>query len=1098
MLDNPEFISNFIEDQFPEIFRESNSEIVQFVLAYYEWLETSGQTTKVLRNLKNNRDIDDSVSDFIIHFKKTFLQGTQLSTESDERFMIKHISDLYQSKGSIRSIELLIRMLFGQEIEVFLPSSRVLIPSQSSFTKPVYLELSPSERTKTFIGKEVIGSSSNATAFVESVITKVISGKRLTLAFLSNVVGNFQTGEFISDDGQIDDAPKMVGSLTNISITNGGRLFSVGDTFNVISSTGKDGKAKVTGVQDATGKVDYELANGGYGYTVSNNFTRTLSSNATIVVENTVNANVDREDFFLFETVQQPLANVSWNAGMSNTAFVTAANSGSLLIGINIASNTAIANGFWVASGVGNTVTIQIANGDFTDADFIRVGAISNVASNVAISSVVNATASGEFIGRETRESANVIGLNANNKPFIKGTKAFVVGVTSNTYANIANTGTGIGGDFEVGALGTQETLSLFTDIIGANNTAANPQPTSTVHVNGSNSGIGFVDSVIVDTSIGINAKANSGMPFAANGTFAAGDYIFEANIVVNSIHVTTVGSGYSNSDTVTFTGGSPGTTAVANIVTDNSGGVQGVEISNNGIDYQSVPAVTINTSGGSSAVLKAKMRASGNSIGAVGNIKSVPNTNHIIVRNLANGAFTNGRTITNEGVNAFANVANSTLLAGTGYAPSDTVTFSGGAPNVTATGVFSANASNSGSVHSITVNEPGTEYDANASIVINTSTGSGASVSVNMDFGYGLPKSGSADLTTILYNALTFSTFTIGTIESLNFINPGSGYNLDPVPLAHNPYVAGFNRRDIICVIGNRNGLFIEGEALSQTLSLGGFSVAHSGNITLDGGTPIAVGEGVSQAATNATGVIETSNATHITISNPVGTFNDATDIITLSSNAAINPDSSGVAATTISAIATGTYKSLSTVNNVEQVKIRRLKFGQAFSSGASLTGATSGATADVLFAYQDDTTLPIGLNAVVNATVITANGVASNLEVINSGYGYEANAIVQLQNDDTPFIVTGTAQTGKQGVGEGQWRDRVSFIGDVSKIQDSDYYQEYSYVVRTGIALAKYQEQLKEILHVSGTKLFGEVVKIRESDTLAMQAANATITTS
>ena len=84
------------------------------------------------------------------------------------------------------------------------------------------------------------------------------------------------------------------------------------------------------------------------------------------------------------------------------------------------------------------------------------------------------------------------------------------------------------------------------------------------------------------------------------------------------------------------------------------------------------------------------------------------------------------------------------------------------------------------------------------------------------------------------------------------------------------------------------------------------------------------------------------------------------------------------------------------------------------------------------------------------------------------------------------------------EQGVGEGQWRDRVSFIGDVSKIQDSDYYQEYSYVVRTGIALAKYQEQLKEILHVSGTKLFGEVVKIRESDTLAMQAANATITTS
>ena len=1096
MQNNPEFISNFIEDQFPEIFRESNSEIVQFILAYYEWLETNNQTNKVLRNLAKNRDIDDTISDFIIHFKKTFLQGTQLDSESDERFMIKHISDLYQSKGSIRSIELLIRMLFGQEIEVFLPSTRVLIPSQSSFTKPSYLELSPSERTKNFIGKEVIGSSSLATAFVESVITKVINGKRVTLAFLSNVVGNFQTGEFISDDGLIENAPKMVGSLTNITITNGGRLFSVGDTFNVISSTGKDGRARITSVVDATGKVDYELANGGYGYTISNNFTRSLSSNATLIVENTTNSNTDIEDFFLFETVQQPLANVTWNAGMTADAFVTAANSGSLLIGINIASNTAIANGYWVAGGASNTVTIQVANGDFTGADFIRVGAISNVASNVAVSAVVNATATGEFIGREVRDTANVIGLNANNKPFFKGNHTFVVGTTSNTYANVANTGSGTGGDFEVGSLGTQETLSLFTDIIGANNTAQNPVPTSNVHVNGSNSGVGFVDSISIDTSIGINNIANSGMPFAANGTFSAGDYIFEANLVVNSIAVTTVGSGYSNTDTVVFSGGSPATTAAANVVTDDYGTVQGIEISNNGIQYESVPAITI-TSSGSGAVLKAKMRASGNSIGAVGTIKSI-NATHIVARNLSNGSFTNSRTITNEGVNAFANVANSTLMAGAGYQPSDTVTFSGGSPNVTATGVFSANASNSGSVHSVLLNEPGTEYQSNATMVINTSTGSGASLSVNMDFGYGLPKSGQADLTTILYNALTFSTFTIGTIESLNFINPGSGYNLDPVPLVHNPYVAGFNRRDLVCVIGNRNGLFIPGENLSQTLSLAGFTVSHSGNVTLDGGAPITIGEGVSQAATGATGVVESSNASHIKISNPIGTFNDATDIVTLSSNAAINPDSSGVAATTISAIASGRYKSTSTVNSVEQIKIRRLKFGQAFVAGATLTGATSGATANVLFAYQDDTTLPIGLNAVVNATVITANGVASGVEIIDSGYGYEANTTVQLQNDDTPFIVTGSALTGKQGVGAGEWRDRTSFVGDVSKIQDSNYYQEYSYVVRTGIALAKYEEQLKEILHVSGTKLFGEVVKVRESNTLELSSANATITTS
>ena len=106
----PEFISQFIEDQFPEFFREQNKGIVQFVLAYFEYLEQNNKTTKVSRQLLNNRDIDDTIDSFIIHFKKTFLQGTQFQSSTDEKFLIKHISDLYQSKGSSRSIELFIKL----------------------------------------------------------------------------------------------------------------------------------------------------------------------------------------------------------------------------------------------------------------------------------------------------------------------------------------------------------------------------------------------------------------------------------------------------------------------------------------------------------------------------------------------------------------------------------------------------------------------------------------------------------------------------------------------------------------------------------------------------------------------------------------------------------------------------------------------------------------------------------------------------------------------------------------------------------------------------------------------------------------------------
>lgn len=1078
----PDYISNVIEDQFPEFFRESNSDVVALVLAYFEYLEQENKTTKLTRSLTSRRDIDTTVQDFIIHFKNTFLHGTQEKSIADERFLIKHISDLYQSKGTSRSYELLIKMLFGEEVEIFLPSTRILTPSQSTFFKPVYLELSPSERTRNYISKQITGSSSGATGFCESVVVKTVNGKRITVAYLSSVNGKFETNEYITDNGVIEDAPKMVGSLTSITIQNGGRNFNKGDIFEIESSAGKGGKgkAKITTTQDATGRVNFVLANGGYGYTISNTYTRSLSSNATLIIDTVVNSNTEITDFFLFEDVEQPIANVSWASG--NTDFKTFANN-TVIIGANT-NGSQVANGYMVKDS-GNLISIITHDGDFSSADYLYV---SNVATNVSIDTVTNATAVGEYIGTQIRgDDSNtiVIGLNANNDYFYKGDGAFVRGRLSNTYANVANVGTGLAADYEIGSLAQQETLTLFTDIIGSNNQALDPVAYSNVHVNGSNSGIGFVDSVTLNTGITYDNIANAGSPFAANGGFSAGDYIFEANLVVNAVVVTATGSGYSNSDTVTFTGGDPSTSAVGNVVTDGTGKVQAIELSNKGINYEAVPAVTI-TSSGSGVGLTARMQASGNSIGAVGRIESV-NSTVIIARNMSNGAFTNGRTVTNEGVNAFANIVSSTILGGTGYVNSDTVTITGGSPNTGATATLQTNTT--GGINAIAVVEPGTEYNSNATITINTSTGTAAKLAVNMDFGYGFPKSGHADLTTILYNALTFANFQIGTIGSFSGLNPGTGYNLDPIALVHNPYIAGFNRRDLICVINDRTGLFAPGENLNQTISLPGFLVNHS-NSTVNGiqlnanNESISLGEGVIQITSGATGVIEASNSTHIKISNVTGAFDDASKIQTQTSTANVVPLSSGVSQTTTAAIATGTFKSRQINNNVEQIKIRRLSFGQAFVPGSIITGQSSGATANVQWAYQDEDTMPIGLNANVQADVITANGVAQTLEVIDSGFGYEQDDIVNLTAANTNFIVTGKANILNQGIGEGRWRDRQSFVSDVNRIQDSDYYQEYSYVSRTGIALAKYEEQLKEILHLAGTKLFGEVVRITHSN--------------
>lgn len=1079
----PEFISQFIKDQFPAHYLTTGPELVAFTLAYYEWLETQKGSTEAIRSLQKKRDIDTTLDDFILQFKKTFLSGTQLNTQVDDRFMLKHISDIYQSKGTTRSIELLLRLLYNQEVELFLPSERVTYASDSKWKVPTYLELSQSDRTKDFVGKNITGSKSGATGFVESVIHKLVNKKYITVAYMSSVVGDFQTGEHITENGDIYLSPVVVGSLSNITITNGGQNFTEGDTFDIISSVGRGGKAKILTTEDATGRVAFTLANGGYGYTTSNAYTRSLSSNATLIVSNIVNANADIDEFFTFETVEQKLETVTYTSAGSNADLQTYASVNTALVQGANSTGGIVANGY-AMSAVAQTFIIQVENGSFTDADVIWVG---NTATNGQLDTVTVSTANGELIGQNT----SGVGLNANNKPFYSHPKAYIRGVESNTYANVANVGSGVGADFEIGSLGTSEVLTLFTDIVGSNNTATTPKPFANVNVDSSNSGIGFVDSITVDTLVNINGRSNTVTPYAANGGFANGQIVYEANVFVERVSIAAGGSGYTNSDTVAFTGVTANTSAVASIVTWANGAIKDVPITNKGIRYKGQPTVTITTSTGSSADLYAIMGY--NTEGATGKISKV-NTSVMVIGAITNGSFSSNDTIVNESANAFANASAVASAGGTGYTGSDTITVSG---NATATLSVVA-----GAITAVTVTDPGSQYNANATGTINTSTGSGAFLTVNMDFGLGLPKSGGSDLTTILYNALTFSNFTIGTIGQLNRINPGSGYSFNPFALVHNPYVAGFNRRDLIAIISNRSGTFNPGENLTQQISAAGYLVNHS-NTTSNGVTlnanndTISVGEGVRQLTTNATGIVEVSNATHIKLESTQGAFDDSYVIQTLTSGANVTPLTGGVAQQNTTIIATGEYKGTFSNSNIEFVKIRRLKFGQAFANGSTLVGSSSGATATVENVYDDEDTLPIGLNANVTTQVQTANGIATTLEITDAGYGYEDKAAVELVASNTVFIVAGEASVTKQGVGSGYWDDRRSFTSDINKLHDNDYYQDYSYVTKTGIALEKYQEQLKEILHVSGMKLFGEVMNVKDSKALNLNISNSVIET-
>ncbi|NIV66790.1 MAG: hypothetical protein GWN40_12010, partial [Nitrosopumilaceae archaeon] len=78
--------------------------------------------------------------------------------------------------------------------------------------------------------------------------------------------GPFVTGEKLTNNGNYVNSPKIIGSLSDIDVTDAESGYSVGDIIDIIGTDGELGVARVTGVFDVSNRVDFNLLEGGYGY----------------------------------------------------------------------------------------------------------------------------------------------------------------------------------------------------------------------------------------------------------------------------------------------------------------------------------------------------------------------------------------------------------------------------------------------------------------------------------------------------------------------------------------------------------------------------------------------------------------------------------------------------------------------------------------------------------------------------------------------------------------------------------------------------------------------------------------------------------------
>ena len=231
------------------------------------------------RNLTKLRDIDKTLDLFVINFKEKYLKNIEFDTSSNKQLLVKNSLDLYRSKGTERSIDLFFRLIYGIKSSVEYPGERLFTLSAGEWYSPSYLEVSSESvnRNIELVGKQITGVTSGATAFVEKYVKRKVSSGFVHLLYISNIKGDFLKNELLKSDVAYADSPKVLGSLSDGLITSGGMDYSVGDVVSFTSSSGNKGQARVTGIKDKNGTIEFELVDNGWGFTVSDNSTTLYS-----------------------------------------------------------------------------------------------------------------------------------------------------------------------------------------------------------------------------------------------------------------------------------------------------------------------------------------------------------------------------------------------------------------------------------------------------------------------------------------------------------------------------------------------------------------------------------------------------------------------------------------------------------------------------------------------------------------------------------------------------------------------------------------------------------------------------------------------------
>jgi len=274
--------------ELPQFIRQNHPRFVEFIEAYYEWLEQPGNPYYSIDKMRDFSDIDESVSVFIQEFRKQYLDSfpIELARNSEgymlnERNLMKNIKNFYAAKGTERGYKLLLRVLLNTPVEIYYPKKDVLKASDGKWIQERSIRITSLNGTSNFdmLGRTVYQPDpttniNRGSARVTRVLQYSIEQYDITELFLEDIQGTFLPGyplECVTATGSTLTETVMF-ILGAVAVQNGGRNYRNGDKVDFSGSEGLRMEGTVASTTPKGSIKSVKITDPGVNFSIAANF----------------------------------------------------------------------------------------------------------------------------------------------------------------------------------------------------------------------------------------------------------------------------------------------------------------------------------------------------------------------------------------------------------------------------------------------------------------------------------------------------------------------------------------------------------------------------------------------------------------------------------------------------------------------------------------------------------------------------------------------------------------------------------------------------------------------------------------------------------